>query len=158
MPSGAKHLYPGSHPLLISSAPSSSERLKSFTQMNNIHDNNNNNTRNCTDNNNLNVNTKIQDETTNNTNNEKRKEEEEGEQTLVKTTKYHSPLLVETVLSKLLPELNRSPSRSSDLNNSNKTSNNKHTLNPRMNNSKRLDTDKNHSIETSYSTDNKMIL
>ncbi|CAH8522637.1 unnamed protein product [Schistosoma curassoni] len=155
MPSGAKHLYPGSHPLLISSAPSSSERLKSFTQMNNIHDNNNNNTRNCTDNNNLNVNTKIQDETTNNTNNEKRKEEEEGEQTLVKTTKYHSPLLVETVLSKLLPELNRSPSRSSDLNNSNKTSNNKHTLNPRMNNSKRLDTDKNHSIETSYSTDNK---
>ncbi|CAH8517043.1 unnamed protein product [Schistosoma guineensis] len=155
MPSGAKHLYPGSHPLLISSAPSSSERLKSFTQMNNIHDNNNNNTSNCTDNNNLNVNTKIQDETTNNTNNEKRKEEEEGEQTLVKTTKYHSPLLVETVLSKLLPELNRSPSRSSDLNNSNKTSNNKHTLNPRMNNSKRLDTDKNHSIETSYSTDNK---
>ncbi|CAH8503223.1 unnamed protein product [Schistosoma mattheei] len=155
MPSGAKHLYPGSHPLLISSAPSSSERLKSFTQMNNIHDNNNNNTRNCTDNNNLNPNTKIQDETTNNTNNEKRKEEEEEEQTLVKTTKYHSPLLVETVLSKLLPELNRSPSRSSDLNNSNKTSNNKHTLNPRMTNSKRLDTDKNHSIETSYSTDNK---
>lgn len=95
MPSGAKHLYPGSHPLLISSAPSSSERLKPFTQMNNIHDNNNNNTRNCTDNNNLNLNTKIQDETTNNTNNEKRKEEEEEEQTLVKTTKYHSPLLVE---------------------------------------------------------------
>ncbi|VDO50213.1 unnamed protein product [Schistosoma margrebowiei] len=154
MPSGAKHLYPGSHPLLISSAPSSSERLKSFAQMNNIHDNNNNITRNCTDNNNLNVNTKIQDETTNNTNNGKRKEEGEEEQTLVKTTKYHSPLLVETVLSKLLPELNRSPSRSSDLNNLNKTSNNKHTLNPRMANSKRLDTDKNHSTENSYSTDN----
>ncbi|CAI2727192.1 unnamed protein product [Schistosoma spindalis] len=152
MPPGARHLYPGSHPLLISSAPSSSERLKSFTQMNNIHDNNNNNTRNCTDSNNLNVNTKIQDETTNNTNNEKRKEEEE---TLVKTTKYHSPLLVETVLSKLLPELNRSPSRSSDLNNLNQTSNDKHTFNPRMTNSKKLDPDRNHSIENSYSTDNK---
>lgn len=151
MPSGAKHLYPGSHPLLVSSAPSSSERLKSLTQMNNIHDKNNNNIINGTENNNHNVNKKIQDETTNKVNNEKSEEE----QTSVKTTKYHSPLLVETVLSKLLPELNRSPSRSSDSNSLNKTPNNKNTLDPRMDNSKRLDVDRKHSIENSYSTDIK---
>ncbi|CAH8527170.1 unnamed protein product [Schistosoma rodhaini] len=151
MPSGAKHLYPGSHPLLISSAPSSSERLKSLTQMNNIHDKNNNNIINGTENNNHNVNKKIQDETTNKVNNEKSEEE----QTSVKTTKYHSPLLVETVLSKLLPELNRSPSRSSDSNSLNKTPNNKNTLDPRMDSSKRLDVDRKHSIENSYSTDIK---
>ncbi|XP_018649785.1 putative sorbin [Schistosoma mansoni] len=151
MPSGAKHLYPGSHPLLVSSAPSSSERLKSLTQMNNIHDKNNNNIINGTENNNHNVNKKIQDETTNKVNNEKSEEE----QTSVKTTKYHSPLLVETVLSKLLPELNRSPSRSSDSNSLNKTPNNKNTLDPRMDSSKRLDVDRKHSIENSYSTDIK---
>ncbi|CAH8509069.1 unnamed protein product [Schistosoma rodhaini] len=151
MPSGAKHLYPGSHPLLISSAPSSSERLKSLTQMNNIHDKNNNNIRNGTENDNHNVNKKIQDETTNKINNEKSEEE----QTSVKTTKYHSPLLVETVLSKLLPELNRSPSRSTDSNSLNKTPNNKNIFDSRMDNSKRLDVDRKHSIENSYSTDIK---
>ncbi|CAH8480979.1 unnamed protein product [Schistosoma turkestanicum] len=159
MPSGAKHLYPGSHPLLVSSTPTSVDRLKSFGEGNNIHVSKNNGTENNfnENKNNYNVNEKNQDEITKEKNQTTKNggHVEEEEQTSVKTNRYHSPLMVETVLSKLLPELNHSSNGSSHSNSSNKLANSKHTINPRLDNSKRSDVDRRHSTDSSYSTEDK---
>ncbi|VDQ12219.1 unnamed protein product [Trichobilharzia regenti] len=84
MPSGATHLYPGSHPLLVSSTPSSIENHKSPTEMNDVNTSDNNGGK---DDNNGNSNNKdnSDDDKKKTTTNEKS----------VKGGAYHSPLMVE---------------------------------------------------------------
>ncbi|TNN14445.1 Endophilin-A2 isoform 1 [Schistosoma japonicum] len=169
MPSGAKHLYPGSHPLLISSAPSSSDRLKLFTETNTVNIRKDNNNTNVNENNNSegknnhNVKEKTYESKTDNNNNNNNVgngmimngDDGKEEQSSVKTGKYHSPLMVETVLSKLLPELNLLSNGSSDSSSIIKTLNNRQSVNSRSGNSKKIDIERRHSTESSFSNDSK---
>ncbi|CAH8492213.1 unnamed protein product [Heterobilharzia americana] len=132
MPSGATHLYPGSHPLLVSSAPASTEHPKMPGEVTGDND----------DNNNKNNNNAADDDNAKNRKN------------TTKTGGYHSPLMVETVLSKLLSELNKSPHNGTNSNGLDNTLTNRSKFSLRTKTSKRIDDERRHTAEISSTYDN----